>query len=654
MKTIVYILFVGFVFTAFPGFGQYSEKDTTSWNVKAYERLSYTNHGETMPYRLLKPKNINPSVKYPLVIMLHGKGEGIGQPCTNKNGINSCNIVWGAKMHLDSIEKYPSFVIFPQCRGGAWENELTLQLLVELMELMFKTYPIDMDRVLIHGISGGGRGIWLLSYRYPSLFAAISPHSASGDTAMAKKLLYTPIWNVQGEIDFIVRPKISVLMFDKFRHLGKKPYFTRNELWRAQEWSTTKDIGYAPVYSVIPSESHVSWPHLYNSSTWLNWLYSQNKNKIQVVGRTKLSPGETTRLGISPGFEAYEWSNGATGNEIIVKKAGTYRVRYKRKQYFFSGPSQWSAWSEPITITYSNDVKPEADAGRDVVLYLPEKATKLRGFAAGAGMTYSWSKLSGPKATQGPSSMLDLNLNNLVAGTYTYRFTAVDMYGVTVYDDVTVYVIDPNVPKKIAGLTLVNADDGSDIMKIANGTVIHTGSLPTKNINIRVDTEPFIMVGGHVRMVDNGKIKVDTVYPYVYFGDANGVYKKGTLTTGAHNFTVMLKYLDDDPILAQFSFSVTNSLLKVALMEENSVVNTEEVKLFPNPVIGNLQMQFNESQEEVVIKVYDQMGSLIKSYEIENSLDEFVLDMQELPTGLYRININSQKFKNKYYSVIKR
>src|SRR5436190_552601 len=160
MKKIIYNLIVIY-FTIWHqvSLAQYDSK-TFNWNMDAYEKHTFTNSTGSMPYRLLKPPHNDLTKKYPLTIMLHGEGEGIGQPCTNQHGLNVCNLLWGGKMHLDSINKYPSFVVFPQTHGGDCKSDIYLNLLRGTLEYLFKTYNIDLNRIYIHGLSGGGNGVY--------------------------------------------------------------------------------------------------------------------------------------------------------------------------------------------------------------------------------------------------------------------------------------------------------------------------------------------------------------------------------------------------------------------------------------------------------------------------------------------------------------
>src|SRR5690348_6374861 len=101
MKQIFrYSNFILLIFATHLSMAQYNSVNF-SWNINAYENLTFTSsQGYKMPYRLLKPKSNNASLKYPLVIMLHGKGEGLSTQCTKDHGPNVCNLGWGGKMHL--------------------------------------------------------------------------------------------------------------------------------------------------------------------------------------------------------------------------------------------------------------------------------------------------------------------------------------------------------------------------------------------------------------------------------------------------------------------------------------------------------------------------------------------------------------------------
>src|SRR5262245_33655679 len=68
-----------------------------------------------LPYRLLKPKSLDATQKYPLVIFLHGAGE--------RGDDNEKQLVHGMNDFASDeiMAKYPAVVIAPQCpEGQAW------------------------------------------------------------------------------------------------------------------------------------------------------------------------------------------------------------------------------------------------------------------------------------------------------------------------------------------------------------------------------------------------------------------------------------------------------------------------------------------------------------------------------------------------------
>src|SRR3990170_1227259 len=77
-----------------------------------------TDKGVTLPYRLFIPDNYSPSQKYPLVLALHGSGEG---------GTNNTSQMKGrmATSWADPVNQsnYPCFVVVPQCPTNEyWGN----------------------------------------------------------------------------------------------------------------------------------------------------------------------------------------------------------------------------------------------------------------------------------------------------------------------------------------------------------------------------------------------------------------------------------------------------------------------------------------------------------------------------------------------------
>ena len=85
-----------------------------AFGQQTYEKGEFVSQksGEKMLYRYLAPENPQHGKKYPLVIFLHGSGE--------RGNDNQAQLFHGSGQFLNPVnrEKYPAYVLFPQCPEG--------------------------------------------------------------------------------------------------------------------------------------------------------------------------------------------------------------------------------------------------------------------------------------------------------------------------------------------------------------------------------------------------------------------------------------------------------------------------------------------------------------------------------------------------------
>lgn len=237
-------------------------------NKNLFNKEIFVNaHNDSLLYRLLKPVvNIadcsNDSIKYPLVIFLHGAGE--------RGNDNEKQLIHGAKLFLvDSVLlKYKAFVAAPQCpEKFRWvETDWTLpshkmpeisvpaNLTIQLIDELIEKYPIDTNRIYITGLSMGGFGTWDLISRFPDKFAAAVPICGGADTDYAPKIKNIPVWAFHGAKDKLVTVNRS-----------------RNII------TAIKKAGGNPKYTEFPTLGHFSWNAAYANKELLPWLFSQSK-----------------------------------------------------------------------------------------------------------------------------------------------------------------------------------------------------------------------------------------------------------------------------------------------------------------------------------------------------------------------------------------
>jgi len=229
-----------------------------------YEKSTYTDAaGKKLPYRILKPAKIAPGKSYPLVLFLHGAGE--------RGDDNIKQLAHGAVDFANAAkrDKYPCFVIFPQCPVKlrwvevSWglpahtmpaEPSEPLKLALELVDKLTADLPVDKNRIYVTGISMGGFGTWDAIQRRPDFFAAAIPICGGGDPAEAAKLKNLPIWAFHGDSDRAVQPRRTTDMIQAITKAGGKPKMT---LYRG--------VG------------HNAWTATYANPEVFDWLFSQKK-----------------------------------------------------------------------------------------------------------------------------------------------------------------------------------------------------------------------------------------------------------------------------------------------------------------------------------------------------------------------------------------
>lgn len=261
MKLPKFVLVLLFIFPCFIAAAQE--------NLEAYERKLYIQNNDTLPYRILYPKNFNKTKEYPLVLVLHGAGE--------RGDNNEAQLAYGADLFLENLEEYPAIVVFPQCpKDSYWSNVNILpdengkrtfnfrkggkptaamnNLLGLLGELKQSGY-VNQERIYVGGLSMGGMGTFELLRRKPNTFAAAFPicGGAAPETAQkfAKKV---PLWIFHGEVDSVVPVQHSIVVAKAIEKAGGDVKLT-----------------------VYPAVDHNSWVNTFNEQELLPWLFSHRK-----------------------------------------------------------------------------------------------------------------------------------------------------------------------------------------------------------------------------------------------------------------------------------------------------------------------------------------------------------------------------------------
>lgn len=248
-----------------PSLGFAEDADVSPFEVHSLEYTGGKYKNEAFRYLVLKPVEMKVGEEYPLVLFLHGAGERGDDPA------KALRHFPGLMAKPEHREKFPCYLIIPQCREGeqwvnapwtdlkttpmAKEPSAMLDMAMKVLDKSLREFPVDQSRVYLTGLSMGGYGSWELAMRTPDVFAAVAPICGGGDESQAAKLKHIPIWTAHGDAD-------TVVPVERSRRMAL----------------AVKDAGGNVHYVEYPKVAHNSWTPAYTDPEGLlPWMFKQKR-----------------------------------------------------------------------------------------------------------------------------------------------------------------------------------------------------------------------------------------------------------------------------------------------------------------------------------------------------------------------------------------
>jgi len=390
-----------------------------------------------LQFRLRFPKSyqhgVNDGKKYPMIIFFHG----IGEKGTDYD--NEYQLYHGGQKHDQMLTSgdYDGFLFYPQNNSGYF-GAGDYAVIVELINNYFvPQVKLDINRIFVEGLSGGGGSTWEFTIAYPKIVAGAAPISAAslsfGNSVNVYKNI--PIWNFQGGVDTNPDPGTSEALYNTIKNAGGNIRRT-----------------------VYPTLGHGVWNNAWAEPDFFPTAARVNKaNPWPLYGRTEFCANETINvtLMLTPGFDGYEWMkdnnviNGANANTYVATGPGVYKSRIKRG-------TEWSDWSPtPVTITVLTPTPPPTITAPGLVsnvLPTPAGVSSLGMEVPSGFLSYAWKKLPDTATVLGTNRTYTANS----AGEYVVK--VVDNQGCSNATSAPFKVVNAsgsNGPAAASGLTAV-------------------------------------------------------------------------------------------------------------------------------------------------------------------------------------------------------
>lgn len=207
-------------------------------SVEPQKRLRY------LLYRPEDDSHATPDGKLPLLLFLHGGGEG-GDDITRVKKHGPPKLIAGGR-------SFPFYVLAPQNPSETqfWDDQAVMRLLDQVVA----EHPVDPSRIYLTGLSRGAYGAWRLAIQNPKRFAALIPISGGGALPYAGRIRDVPIWVFHGAND-------PVIPAEESRRLVK----------------ALKSAGSNVRYTEYPDTEHDAWTAAYTTEEVYTWMLQQRR-----------------------------------------------------------------------------------------------------------------------------------------------------------------------------------------------------------------------------------------------------------------------------------------------------------------------------------------------------------------------------------------
>jgi acetyl esterase/lipase len=209
-------------------------------------RTVKTDEGERK-YSLYVPEDYDGTRVFPVILFLHGSGE------RGQDGITPAQTGIGPAI-FNRPHGVPALVVFPQARQTWAAGSADINAALKALDDVMTSFATDPHRVILTGLSMGGRGSWDLAAAHPERFAAVVPICGRGQPADAVKLKALPVWSFCGDADRDLTVLNMRSMVEALQKEGSSPRLTE--------------------YRGVP---HQSWDRVYNDPEVIDWMLGQRK-----------------------------------------------------------------------------------------------------------------------------------------------------------------------------------------------------------------------------------------------------------------------------------------------------------------------------------------------------------------------------------------
>lgn len=169
--------------------------------------------GLSIDYRYFSPAAENDSTKYPLVVWLHGMGDGFSE---GTQATKSNIAYWVSDEFQARFTNGGAFILAArsdETKGICWNDGTIAPLKAAIDDFIAKNKDnIDLTRIYVGGYSMGGKMTLKMAIAYPEMFAAAFPICPAWTPSEAQfaYIADMPVWITSGKTDPLVNYSTSV------------------------------------------------------------------------------------------------------------------------------------------------------------------------------------------------------------------------------------------------------------------------------------------------------------------------------------------------------------------------------------------------------------------------------------------------------------